>query len=177
MAKPRLAKMQRGLYRWYKGETNIQRRTVHRSCWCIFIALFRRHVGLAGSALLSSGDLPASSDAEMYLARNWRIHTQSKTPGVQKILCLGSTDWIQIQVLLKAKLLKWGTEYTNFFILVLFGWFFFFARYGTMNENTADEFLFCHYCMLFFLSSLDEVSVFHPNNSPEHWSAALKSIP
>lgn len=62
---------------------------------------------LAGSALLSSGDLPASSEAKIHLAKNGRTHMQLKPPGVQKILHLiGSTNGIQIQILLKAKLLK-----------------------------------------------------------------------
>lgn len=53
---------------------------------------------------------------------------------------MGSDDWIQIQILLKAKLLKWWTEYTDFG----------FARHSTTNKNRGDEFLFCHYYMLLF---------------------------
>lgn len=49
-------------------------------------------MGLAGSALLSTGDLPAGSEAEMYLPRNRRLHTQSKPAGVQKMLRLTGPD-------------------------------------------------------------------------------------
>lgn len=160
--------MQHGLYRWYKGEHNIRRRTVRKSCWCIPNAVFGESEGLAGSALLSSGIfLQAVKQKYVWLRTGGYVCSQNH--GASEKYLTGSADSTQIWIFLKAKLLEWWTEYTIFI--------FFFARRSTMNENTADEFLFYHYYVVLFLSSMDEVSIFHPNNSPEYWSVALKSSP
>lgn len=161
--------MQHSLCSWYTGGNNICRRTTHESCWCMSNALSGDSVGLAGLALLSSGDPPANSEAQMCLARSRRLYTQWNHQASKKLCLITSADWTQIQIPLKAKLLKWWTEHTDFF--------FFFLPGAAQWRQTQLMISFLSLLCGSTLSPVGEVSVFHPNNSSEHWSVALKSRP
>lgn len=114
------------------------------------------------SALL--GDLPAGSEAEMSLARNRRLCMQAKPPGVQKHAPCNRVCWLNTKSdIVKSKITKVRNWIHQFFF--------------SHNEWKYSWWVsFLSLLVVFFLLCVDEISIFHPNNSPGHWSAALKLV-
>lgn len=150
-----------------RGESDLWRRSVYKSCWCIANALFGEVWGW--QALLCSPRvicLQAVKQKCIWSGTEGCVCRQNHQVSKKMLHVIGSADWVQSQILLKAKLLKWWTEYTNFF----FCW----VQHNECKYSWWVPFL--SLLVVFFLLSVDEISVFYPNNSPGHWSAALKPV-
>lgn len=138
----------------HRGESDLGIRSVYKSCWCIANALFGEVWGW--QALLCSPRmicLQAVKHKCIWPGAEGCVCRQNHQVSKKMLPVIGSADWIQSQVLLKAKLLKWRTEYTFFFFLS------FLVQHNEWRKYSWWM-PFLSLLVVFFLLSVDEISVF-----------------